>query len=558
MTVDAGALLTQCLQLVEFKQWSSVRLLLDAFLPQIGLRHWDACAAVLVDQLPARLLLLQYAKALFHNSELTACLDWTGALIEACGDAPDLAADVLCVAARAHAALGAFREAAQSMSRIPADRWSVRRHMDTARFMRLAGDVRGALEHYEKALQQCPQLVEAAMAISELSEHAATVIQAVAAVEQPETRSFLTLMAQSSQHVRAMNYPAALSSIQQLNALAPLSALPQLLLARVHTFEGDFVRAEKEYDAFTRSQPSAVVIGTDLRAIGLLMQADNSALAGLVQFTARVAPRSNEAWLCNAAMQLMMGNSKAAQQTVESVLRFMGGAADGRTHPFMSTLMTGRLLRASCLLELSTLLATAAFRQVVTEFPSVLALHGIATSQLKAKRARDALSAAKIAVTAAPTSAMALVMFGKVLASTNSREPRQRAKTALRSALERQPHLTEAAVSLAQVLAEEDDILGALKVLKTQLAARQTPSLFFQLGFLFERLKLFDDAVNHYHTALSLNPEHAPSAQALQRVQQAMKAEQSGVDDDEAEEEEEEMDDDEEEADDDGGGDAEM
>lgn len=164
--------------------------------------------------------------------------------------------------------------------------------------------------------------------------------------------------------------------------------------------------------------------------------------------------------------------------------------------------------------------AVVHFREALRLSPKRFeAHHGLIGCYLNTHRNREAISQAKEAFNALGQSARSLTLYGTVLA----KEPLHvdKAKSYLERAL-RVDHLHTAAVyPLAEIHASLREYEKGADLLRKQLVLQSTGKLHQVLGDFLSQLKEYQEALDQYSIALSLDPSNARALEGIQRVEKA-------------------------------------
>jgi anaphase-promoting complex subunit 7 len=168
------------------------------------------------------------------------------------------------------------------------------------------------------------------------------------------------------------------------------------------------------------------------------------------------------------------------------------------------------------------------------------AYKGLVEAYLAANKLREALIIAKEASSVLHASPGALTLLGQVLATpTTTSADKERAVTLFRRALSLDPTCVEATRSLALLHAAEKRWSEAAEVLNTSLRCHNANAfLHAQLADVLTSSGQHAEALAHYHTAMSLNPNHTSAQAGLERLEKLMRgapdeASENGDEDDE-------------------------
>lgn len=145
--------------------------------------------------------------------------------------------------------------------------------------------------------------------------------------------------------------------------------------------------------------------------------------------------------------------------------------------------------------------------------------HGLIGCYLTERRMREAIAQAKDAFGSLGQSARSLTLYGTVLA----KEPLtvEKAKSYLERALRVDPLHTAAVYPLAEIHASLEEYHKGAELLRKQLVLQSTGKLHQVLGDFLTQLKQYQEALDQYSIALSLDPSNARALDGIQRVEKA-------------------------------------
>ena len=145
--------------------------------------------------------------------------------------------------------------------------------------------------------------------------------------------------------------------------------------------------------------------------------------------------------------------------------------------------------------------------------------HGLIGCYLTERRMREAIAQAKETFGCLGQSARSLTLYGTVLA----KEPLtvEKAKSYLERALRVDPLHTAAVYPLAEIHASLEEYHKGAELLRKQLVLQSTGKLHQVLGDFLAQLKQYQEALDQYSIALSLDPSNARALDGIQRVEKA-------------------------------------
>lgn len=141
------------------------------------------------------------------------------------------------------------------------------------------------------------------------------------------------------------------------------------------------------------------------------------------------------------------------------------------------------------------------------------AIKGIVDCYLATNRVADAQTIAAHAVRTIGQTPRTLVLLARTFPKDAMH--RKKVKSYLTKALELDEYYYPAVCLLAEVMQDEGDIAGALRVLKKQVAAHPNVRLHSMLGDILSSEKDMEAALEHYTSALNLDPTNIHALSGL-------------------------------------------
>ena len=181
------------------------------------------------------------------------------------------------------------------------------------------------------------------------------------------------------------------------------------------------------------------------------------------------------------------------------------------------------LLKGNVLLDMKKLHdAMTHFREAVLIAPHRYETHdGLVECYLAQSRHREAVSVATSACKSLNNSPRGLSLLASVLHKDPLQLSMPKAKVCAEKALNADPNHLPAVYVLASILEAENDLEGAITLLKTQLSQHSTSKLHKMLADLLGKTHEEEKAMEHYTIALNLNPRNLPAQEGLQKLEQA-------------------------------------
>ena len=146
---------------------------------------------------------------------------------------------------------------------------------------------------------------------------------------------------------------------------------------------------------------------------------------------------------------------------------------------------------------------------------------GLVDCYLAQSRHREAVSVATTACKSMNNSARGLSLLASVLHKDPLQLSEQKAKACAEKALRADPNHLPAVYVLGSILEAENDLQGAITLLRSQLNHHSTSKLHLMLADLLGKVHEEEKAMDHYSIALNLNPRNVPAQEGLQKLEQA-------------------------------------
>lgn len=149
-------------------------------------------------------------------------------------------------------------------------------------------------------------------------------------------------------------------------------------------------------------------------------------------------------------------------------------------------------------------------------------LQGLVESFLAVSKFRQALQTAKEALQKMPRNPRALTLIGKVC--SHSKEGRPKAVKAFTKALKLDSHCWEAGMKLAEIFCIKKEYSRALDLLNKFVNWCQPQEyMHYKLAQVYVLNGELDNAMIHFHTALSLSPDYEPARRGMTNLQDVIK-----------------------------------
>lgn len=170
----------------------------------------------------------------------------------------------------------------------------------------------------------------------------------------------------------------------------------------------------------------------------------------------------------------------------------------------------------------------------------VTSYEGLVDSYLSAGKYKEAICAAKEAISAAPRDPRAVALVGLALAQGQMRadngDGMEKAKRALRKALGLDPSAFRPLLTLVSIHAREKDFDTCIELLKDGIEGLSTSPtstvrgqdlLQSRLGEMYMMNEQYQEAITCFHTALSTNPHNAEVKRLMDKLEHTVRGEGS-------------------------------
>mmetsp|Transcript_24135 Transcript_24135/g.29623 ORF Transcript_24135/g.29623 Transcript_24135/m.29623 type:complete len:619 (+) Transcript_24135:62-1918(+) len=317
---------------------------------------------------------------------------------------------------------------------------------------------------------------------------------------------------------------AALLKYKELDAQYPNNIYLLLKIATLQMKCGDLYASEMAF-ARVRQLDKTCIDHMDQYAQLFQRRGAQAELNHLARDLLELDDRRAEAWVCLALYHQTNGDNENAIAFIDKAI-----SLDPRSSFAFRT-------RGSILLsENRPDQAAKAFFRANDINRDVANYEGMVDSFLMQEKFKEAICAAKDAISVAPKDPKSLTLVGVALAQTPARrEGKERAQKALRKALSLDPLALRPLITLVDIYVRKEDFTAAIDLLKRAIdnvnRTEDHDLLHSKLADVYTHHENYADALTHYHTAVSLNPENYEAQRGLENLEKLMRGlDEHGVD----------------------------
>jgi len=320
-------------------------------------------------------------------------------------------------------------------------------------------------------------------------------------------------------HFSARRYDqaTALEYFKSLHAEFPNNPHLMLNIANTQCKLGDFSTAEATFQS-VRHLDIHTIDYMDRYAFILHKRMDKNKLNSLSNDLLKTSDQRPETWVCLAFLSDLYGSKEKSLMYLDKAL-----SIDSR-HSFAH-----RIKGIFHISENRPEYAVMSFFRANEISKDLESYEGLVEAYLASEKYKEAVVTAKNVISAAPNNARALALLGITLSRSSSREAQKRAKRALTKALALDSTDLRSLLALVNLHLKDEECDSCVELLSRGMESLRTndqdlPLLHTKLGNVYTMKEDYENALKHYHSAISLNPHDSDAHQGLEELEKLMKS----------------------------------
>ncbi|XP_076453110.1 anaphase-promoting complex subunit 7-like isoform X1 [Babylonia areolata] len=383
-----------------------------------------------------------------------------------------------------------------------------------ARLYQQEGRDRSALTSYKEVLREHPLALVAMRELLSLGMRGTDVMSLVTtALPHFSSCDWFTWLVRAYALMSVKDFASAVSSFRSLEAKGGLrdNVIVQDGLAEALFMSGQYSQAAVSFQRIRALDPLHLN-NMDLYAFLLSRDKRTKDLQTLSQQLMEVNEQAVEPWVCMGYYSLNSIN-KHNERLVRTVY------CAQKAYSINPRCTQALLLKGTALQELNRMQdALLHFHEAVVRAPDRFETYqGLVDCYVTSHRLRDAVTLATRAFSQLGCSARTSTLLASVLAKSPTTVTK--AKPYLEKAMKLDPSYVDAVYIMADICAQEHDYDRSITLLRQALQTQNDARLHEKLGDCLFHISQFQDALDHYHTALNLDPSSVRAREGMERVE---------------------------------------
>lgn len=413
-----------------------------------------------------------------------------------------------------HLKLKETSEALQALESISTKQRNAKINLALARLYQQNGRDRSALTSYKEVLREHPLALVAIRELLSLGMRGTDVLSIImSSVPQSSACDWLMGLIRAFAFMSTKDHTSATTVFRSLEAKAGLrdNVHIQDCLAESLFMAGQYSQATQVFQRVHALDPLHMH-NMDLYAFLLSREKRTKDLQSLSQQLMEVSEQVVEPWVCMGYYSL---NSISKQN--ERLVRTVYCAQ--KAYSINPRCTQALLLKGAALQELNRMQdALLHFHEAVTRAPDMFETYqGLVDCYVASHRLKDAVTLATRAFSHLGCSARTSTLLASVLAKNP--HTIAKAKPYLEKAMKLDPSYLDAVYIMADILSQEQDYERSIALIRQALQTQNDARLHEQLADCLAHVNQFQDALDHYHIALSLDPSSVRAREGMERVE---------------------------------------
>ncbi|XP_055642307.1 anaphase-promoting complex subunit 7 [Toxorhynchites rutilus septentrionalis] len=413
-----------------------------------------------------------------------------------------------------------FRDAIVVLQSLSMKQRTPKVNMLLSRLCHNHGHERSAIGTYKEVLKDCPLAFEAIEGLLSLGTNGIEVNTLVVnATMGPQCSDWLNNWIKAHAHMHNRKYPEAITTLRAIESNTALSNYHQLLvlIGECYYHNGEYDNA---YAYLKRAHSLYPYMKNGIQILAILMAKKKK----INELEKIIAPTSTFPYEYSSEMWFVMAQYLYCTAKYDKAVYFVQKAC------FLNPKNAEALiLKAEVLIQLKKYQEAIAHLRFAQQFaPYRYEVHKVLVdTYLNTNRVREAQAQALKALKTVGETPRLLVLLGRAYLKDDS--TKAKAKALFLKTLELNENCLPAVYLLADIYQQENDVASCMKLLKKHAMLAQNCKLHAMLGDLMSNEKDHSGALEHYTTALNLDPTNRLAIAGLLAMGQSSAIGTAGV-----------------------------